>query len=192
MDELVRLVLVRHGETVGQSSIRYHGITDVVLSSRGRAQAEQARLALAGESFEHLVASPLSRAWQTATVLFPRQRIDLEQDFREVDFGRWEGLTGEEIARRDPALHAEWQRAPGQFDYPGGEGRPHFRARIAGGLERLLGTGAPSALVVAHKGVIRVLASLLTGEELPVGEPPLGAVLRFERRSGGAWRPEGA
>jgi broad specificity phosphatase PhoE len=184
----IDLVLVRHGETVGESSIRYYGITDVVLSSKGRAQATAAKRALVGESFECLVASPLCRAWQTATVLYPRQAIELEEDFREVDFGAWEGLTGEEIAARDGALHAEWQRGRPDFVYPGGETREDFRVRVERGLERLLARKAKSALVVAHKGVIRILVAVLSGEQLPSAEPALGAVLRLSPVPGGSWR----
>ena len=184
----IRLVLVRHGETVGESSIRYNGITDVVLSSEGRRQAEAARLALAGETFDCVVASPLSRAWQTATGLSPNQAIELEEDFREVNFGEWEGLTREEIIARDPELHAEWERERPNFVYPGGDARADFRMRVERGLERLLDTNPPSALVVAHKGVIRVLAAALTGEELPPSEPHLGTVIRLSNAAGGAWR----
>ncbi len=184
----VRLVLVRHGETVGESSIRYNGITDVVLSSQGRQQAEAARLALVGETFDHLLASPLVRAWQTATILSPLQAIEIEEDFREVNFGEWEGLTREEIEARDPALYAEWRRLGRDFSYPGGEDRENFRIRVERGLERLLEAHPPSALVVAHKGVIRVLTAALTGEELPSLEPHLGAVIRLDKGAGGDWR----
>ena len=68
-----RLVLVRHGDTVADSSIRYYGATDVVLSRTGRHQAEAAARLIGDEAFDCVVASPLARAWQTATVLAPRQ-----------------------------------------------------------------------------------------------------------------------
>ncbi len=135
MKEPVRIALVRHGETVGNSSIRYHGITDVVLSSLGRAQAHEARALLGETEFDRVVASSLTRAWQTATVLAPEQPILLEADLREVDFGNWEGLTREEIAARDLALYAEWQRRLQAFNYPGGEARTHFRSRIEAALQ---------------------------------------------------------
>ena len=188
MQERVFLTVVRHGETVGESSIRYHGITDVVLSHLGRGQAHEARRVLADQEFDCVIASPLARAWQTATILTPGEAIDLEEDFREVDFGVWEGLTREEIAERDPDLYAEWQRNPQAFSYPGGEARADFRSRIERGLERLLARQASSILLVAHKGVIRVLVAALTRRDLPAGEPELGGVLRLARMPGGEWR----
>ena len=56
-----RFVLVRHGETVGQSSIRYFGATDLPLSESGRRQMERVRVALAGESFDAAYTSELQR-----------------------------------------------------------------------------------------------------------------------------------
>ena len=184
----VRLVLVRHGDTVADSSIRYYGATDVVLSRAGRHQAERAAGLIGDEVFGCVVASPLARAWQTATVLAPRQPICLEEGFREVNFGDWEGLTREEIEDRDPALFARWQRDIPEFDYPGGEARASFRARIEAGLGRLLDLEAESVLVVAHKGVIRTLVERLTGQRPAQGEPELGGVFFLAGASGGDWR----
>ena len=187
MQERVFLAVVRHGETVGESSIRYHGITDVVLSHLGRGQAHEACRVLADQEFDCVIASPLARAWQTATILAPGQEIYLEEDFREVDFGAWEGLTREEIAERDPDLYTEWQRNLQGFSYPGGEARADFRSRIERGLERLLARKSSSILLVAHKGVIRVLVAALTRRDLPAGKPELGGVLRLARAPGGEW-----
>ena len=64
MTALNRIVLVRHGETVGQSSIRYYGATAVALSARGREQVREAALALPGAAFDLVLTSPLSRAWE--------------------------------------------------------------------------------------------------------------------------------
>ena len=70
---MVTLALVRHGETVGNSSVRYHGRTDVELSDLGRA-ADACRSALAEYSSERfparpIVASPLRRAAEGASII---------------------------------------------------------------------------------------------------------------------------
>lgn len=187
-DRLERLILARHGETEGQSSIRYFGATDIPLSQLGREQVERARDLVAGQAFEVVWASSLCRASESARILAPGHAIRLEADFREVDFGRWEGLTREEIAARDPDLFAVWQRDLARFDYPGGERRSDFRARIARGLDRLRTSGATCALVVAHKGVVRTLLDLVSGETLASHEPELGGVIHVARDSGGRWR----
>ena len=162
-DRLSRLILVRHGETEGQSSIRYYGVTDVPLSDLGREQVRAARQRVVGEVFEGVWASTLCRSWESASLVVPGHPIHLESDFREIDFGRWEGLTAEEIAVVDPGLHADWRGQRPGFEFPEGEARERFRVRIARGLDRLRATGVESALVVAHKGVVRTLLELVTG-----------------------------
>ena len=66
-------VLVRHGETVGKSSIRYFGRTDVELSELGRAQMRAAASWLAARagiiSFAPVFASPLKRASEGARII---------------------------------------------------------------------------------------------------------------------------
>lgn len=188
MERLERLICVRHGETEGQSSIRYYGATDIPLSALGREQIRRAREHIEGERFDVVFASSLVRATESARILAPGAAIEVVSDFREVHFGRWEGLTREEIALRDPELFPVWQRNLARFDYPDGERRADFEARIGRGLARLRASGAASALVVAHKGVLRTLVELLSGEALPAAEPDLGGVIRVVRDAGARWR----
>ena len=190
MDRLMRLVLVRHGETTGRSSIRYFGATDVPLSASGREQVAAAKQQIHVESLEMIWASSLSRAWQGAQILAPGRSVQLESGFREIDFGRWEGLTREEIEALDPELYSAWQADPLGFDYPEGEARSAFRDRVANGLARLRASGTDSALVVAHKGVVRTLTELLTQDALPPEEPELGGVVHLfcEDRGTQRWR----
>lgn len=187
MTRLRRIYLVRHGETEGESSTRYHGSNDVALSALGRAQMADTRLALPIEGIAGFVSSPLKRAWQAARILAPNSPVRLEAGFREIDFGRWEGLTREEIAERDPALFRRWSDGEPGFEYPEGERRAEFRARVRGGLERTLALPLPSVLVVAHKGVVRTLVEELGGSLLPPTELELAGWTRLRRNRLGDW-----
>ncbi|MBW1883523.1 MAG: histidine phosphatase family protein [Deltaproteobacteria bacterium] len=187
MDRLGRLILVRHGETVGQSSIRYYGATDIPLSGVGRVQAREARRRIPGETFEAVWASSLARSWQAAQIIAPGHLVRLEADFREIDFGRWEGLTREEIERLDPVLYADWQTRNSGFEFPEGETRSVFRRRIGAGLARLRASGVRSALVVAHKGVVRTLLELVSRHTLAPETPELGGVIHVYRDPDGVW-----
>lgn len=184
---LNRIVLVRHGETVGESSIRYYGATDVPLSDLGRQQVRQARLALPGDGFPLVATSPLSRAWESARIVWPTGRIRLITGLREIDFGYWEGLTAEEIRARDPVRYEDWQQKRPGFEFPGGERRADFQGRIDRAVDGLLAFGVSSALVVVHKGVIRAIARSLLSEDLAEGEPLLGGLVQLTRRPSGEW-----
>ena len=184
---LRRVILVRHGETAGRSSIRYYGATDVPLSDEGRAQVRAARERIRGETFDAVWASTLCRSWESAKIVAPGHPVQLEANFREIDFGDWEGLTAEEIAERDPAGYARWQAEGLEFTFPGGEPREALRARVGLGLDRIRASGVESVLVAVHKGVVRALLELITGHTLPPGEPALGGVVQASRRPDGRW-----
>lgn len=187
MSQLRRLVLVRHGETVGNSSVRFHGITDVPLSEEGRVQMREVRWLLRNEVFDLAVASPLQRAFEAARILVGGEPVQLDRGLREVNFGRWEGLTAEEIQAKDPILYEDWLARVRDFKYPEGERRADFRERIERSMERIRHAGAANVLVAAHKGVIRVIAEKILDEALPDGEPPLGGIVSLSRGADGRW-----
>lgn len=179
---LRRLVLVRHGESEGNSRIRLIGSGDPPLASEGRAEMLAARAAIAGQVIDAVVASPARRSWQSAVALAGAADVQLVADFREIHFGRWEGRRVDEIRSADPVLYEQWREGAPEFEYPDGELRAQFRARVERGLESLLHSGATSALLVVHKGVIRHLVEKLTGAPLEDRDrPALGEVLVLTR-----------
>jgi len=187
MSRLRRIVLIRHGETVGNSSERLHGSADLALSPAGRAQMQCAAASLRTEVFDAVVASPLRRSWEAARIVAGDAPIRLEHDFREIHFGRWEGLTRAEVEASNPILYHDWQtRAPG-FEFPGGEPRAEFRARVLRGLARLEQSGADAVLAVLHRGVIRVIAEHLLGRALPDATPALAEVVGLSLGADGKW-----
>lgn len=183
---------MRHGETTGQSSIRYYGATDVPLSALGEAQMQRAGAALAAQRFDAVYSSRLCRARRGAELVARRPPTPLAA-FDEVDFGRWEGLTRDEIAARDPEQFRLWQQDPEGFAYPDGECRRAFRQRVVDGLATLLAQSAGAhLLLVVHRGVIAVALSELLGLDAAQRrglDIALGSihVLAFD---GAGWRAE--
>ena len=188
-----RLILVRHGETEGESSIRYHGRTDVALSELGREQMRRAARAIetnhGGVNFARVFS--LVRASEGARIVAGDSAPTVTiHEFAEVHFGLFEGLTADEIRDRYPDDFARWNAdrlAPG-YTYPEGESRPDFTTRIERGLERMLALWTPldgDALLVAHRGVIRAIVRKLTRRE-PVVELGSIHILRFD----GDWHAE--
>jgi probable phosphoglycerate mutase len=186
MSTLRRLILVRHGQTDGDSATRYHGSADVDLSPEGVEQMKRVRQALREPGFELVVASPLRRAWKSAWLIGEGAPVRLEDGFREIHFGRWEGLSAAEIEASDPILFRDWKDGAPGFEYPSGEPRARFRERVKNGLANLLGLPGHNALVVAHKGVHRSIVEFLTGTTLDRALPPLGGVIELTR-DGDKW-----
>jgi broad specificity phosphatase PhoE len=194
-----RLFLVRHGETEGESSIRYHGRTDVPLSELGREQMRLAARAIQSHhgvrEFARVFTSPLVRASEGAKIVAGRSvNLVTVDNFAEVHFGLFEGLTAEEIRGRFPEEYARWDadRLAADYTYPAGESRAAFAARVERGLGEVLRLWNPDgdvdgndALVVAHRGVIRAIVRKLIAQEAVV---ELGSIqiLHFD----GAWLPD--
>jgi broad specificity phosphatase PhoE len=189
MSKLRRIVMIRHGETVGNSSVRFHGSGDVALSDAGREQLRRTARRLRGENFDAVVASPLRRSWEGAAIVAGAAPVRLESDFREIHFGHWEGMTAEDIRASDPVLYEDWQAKAKGFEFPGGEPRAEFRARVERGLDRLLQSGATAALLVVHKGIIRTIAETLLGSAIEEGQPELGGLVSLSLRPDGSWTP---
>ena len=186
MSSLRRIVMVRHGETEGQSSVRFHGSSDVRLNDEGRDQLRETARKMKTEVFDLVVASPLRRSWEGAVIVSGGAPVRLYPEFREVHFGQWEGMTAAEIEASNPALYRDWQTGAAGFEYPGGELREAFRSRVARGLEALLAGVATSVLLVSHKGVIRTIGERLLDAPLSEG-PELGGVVSVSRGADGRW-----
>lgn len=190
----MKLTLVRHGETEGQSSVRYHGRNDVPLSALGRTQMIRAHHALAHEHFDAVYASTLSRSVEAATLIVGgAAAVTRVPGFDEIHFGEWEGLTAEEIRARDPESYARWIGTRTDFQYPGGESVSGFRQRVVRALHDVLAQSPPGHLLFAvHKGIIySVLTELLQLDETQrhALAVPLASI-HVIGRVNGDWRPE--
>jgi broad specificity phosphatase PhoE len=172
----LRVWLVRHGETEGQSSIRYHGQNDVPLSDLGRQQIRALIPLFAGLDPVRIVHSPLSRAAESARILqkahgWNAASLHVEERLREISFGHCEGMTAEEIAAAHPEFWAQHQR--GEADaFPGGESKVTFAARVQRAVHEHAEMHERGDLViVAHRGIVRqALRALL---QLPREAEPI-------------------
>lgn len=186
------VVLVRHGETEGESSIRLNGSTDVALNDTGREQMRAVGESLAAEVFDSVIVSPLSRSREGAEIVLGRRgpKPRIIEGFREIDFGDWEGLTFAEIEQRDPEGYARYRAEGLAFRFPGGESRAGFQARVAAAVPGAIPDPTVRTLGVLHKGVIKIILAELLGlafeeySDIPVG---LGSIHRV-RHHGTRWQ----
>jgi alpha-ribazole phosphatase len=165
---LAKLLLVRHGQTTGNSAERFWGRTDVALSEIGLRQAEQLRDRLANEKIDAVYASSLGRALQTAEIIAAGRELDviLCPELWEIDFGLVEGLTFAEISQQFPGIAGDWFHPDLGLRFPGGESFTELNSRVAGFIPRLAGHAQEeTVLIVAHSGVLRLLLCNVLGLE---------------------------
>jgi broad specificity phosphatase PhoE len=169
--QVLRLFLIRHGETADNAQMRYLGTRDEPLTDKGIRQARQVANALSQFPIKAIFASPLRRAADTAIQIQKACEVDLRSDSRlmEGSFGRWEGLTRAEVMRlggRDARQLARWESNPACAP-PGGESIKKLQKRMISLVYELKAEYEGSSVVlVSHVGPIKAL--LAAALEVPL------------------------
>ena len=161
----VRLVLVRHGEPDEQIRGRCYGRLDVGLSDRGRQQVINAGDFLCPLGISAIYSSPRRRALESAQVLAEaRCPVNVDDRLGEIDFGDFEGMSYDDIARRFPDLYDEWMARPTVVKFPGGESFADMQVRVSEALGDLRRAHENSTVaVVSHGGVNRIALAAALG-----------------------------
>ena len=145
----MRVYLLRHGQTAWNAQGRYLGRTDLPLTPAGRAA-----LGPAGFAPARVYVSPLRRTAETAEILFPGVEQAAVPDFREMDFGVFEGRSWRDM--EDFAPYREWVDGGCRGPVPGGESMERFCQRTCAAFEALMDraaeAGEPLLAIVAHGG----------------------------------------
>jgi alpha-ribazole phosphatase len=164
-----KLLLVRHGQTESGGVLRYWGQSDVKLSDVGLRQAERLSNRLAEEKIDAIYTSYLRRAWATTEIITARHQLDIVNcsELNEVNFGKIEGLTFDEISQLYPEVAKLWVSHSFYLEFPDGENFDQFNSRVSKFLSRLdKHNTEETVLIVAHAGPLRILLCHLLGLEL--------------------------
>jgi probable phosphoglycerate mutase len=133
----LNVILTRHGHAAA-GEVLLGGQLDVPLTDRGRREAEALARRLAGVRIDRIVSSPMLRALETAQAIASGRAVEIDERLRELDYGRWEGLTHAQIDGRDPELWARWENDPATTHSPGGESGEDVATRALAFLIDLL------------------------------------------------------
>jgi probable phosphoglycerate mutase len=148
--------LVRHGETEWTLNGRHTSVTDLPLTSNGERVARLLAPALAQGTFALVLTSPLQRARRTCELAGLGAQARIEPDLVEWNYGEYEGLTPQEIARL----------APGWMIFndgcPGGEKPEEVAARVDRVIARARAADG-DVVLFAHGHVFRVFAARWLG-----------------------------
>lgn len=159
--------LIRHGEPAGGSAYRGHTIDDP-LSEKGWAQMWNAVGDYA--PWDVIISSPMQRCLAFAEALADRHGRVLEVDerFREIGFGSWEGRTREQLQQESPDEYEAFYRDPVHARPVGAEDLDGFIRRVVSGYEDMLEQfRGRHCLLVSHAGVMRaILAHTLYSQPL--------------------------
>ena len=160
-----RLLLIRHGATTLSAEDRFAGSTDVELSNEGREQAQSLSERLSTETLDAIYSSQMGRARETARIVAGKKHPQpiVKPELREIDHGRWEGLTRKEVETSFKDEYLSWEEDPFTFAPMNGESGLGVLARALPVIREILTLHqGKTVAVVSHKATLRlVLCSLL-------------------------------
>lgn len=170
----INLTLIRHGKTPSNREHRYLGVTEEALSGEGRKQLE----ILAEKDILKkpwlLFISPMLRCQESAGILFPGRKAYPIEEWREMNFGAYEGKNYEDL-KNDP-YYQKWIDSNGTLPFPEGESQQEYIKRCHRGLltatkiiqkeiaENQMTESQPRNITaVVHGGTIMALLHILAG-----------------------------
>lgn len=157
-----RLYLIRHGQVANHHEYRYNGHFDVDITSTGVEQMTRVSDFLASHTVDAVYSSDLQRTVKGARIIGRRLGREpvMSRALRELNLGRWEGLTRAEAVAKYPDDAGFNFQDIATSRIKEGESLLELRARVIPALEGMLARHSGEAVcVVAHGGVNRVILS---------------------------------
>ena len=159
-----RLLLIRHAEVEARYQGVFGGRIDMELSPRGHEQAATLARYLHTKPLSAIYASPMKRVEQTLAPLLLNGASTpvILPDLREVDFGDWTGLSGDQVQGKFGVSAFSWLEQLACGGIANAECGETFRERVEPCLERILADHSGQQVAIfCHGGIIRMLLSIL-------------------------------
>jgi alpha-ribazole phosphatase len=161
-----KIILIRHGESLGNALKLYIGHTDVDLSEDGYEQARDAAEYFKNEKISAVYSSDLKRAYETARLNAEMRSLPVitSRELREVFVGIWEGVHVDEVTERWPIeFGVDWKIKFGTCVPP--EGEPVYEAgkRMHERLLSIAKENKGTVIVASHAAAIRAFWCYLGG-----------------------------
>ena len=166
---MTEIILIRHGETDWNREQVFRGRIDVALNEVGLTQARAVQESLKDTEIDGIYSSPLSRAFETATIVGDNRNVEVrgEEGLIDIDFGAWQGLSHQKVKEEYKDLYETWLAQPDLVTFPDGESLKEVRIRSMESLEEVIKNNPGKTLaLVSHRVVLKVLLCTMLGLEL--------------------------
>lgn len=164
MKEVRKIYLLRHCEPLLPKEVGFClGRKDIPLSDGGRKQAHYLKNFFSTLEIDNIYSSPLCRARETAEIIANSREVISRDGFSELNTGKWDGLSFDEIKEKFPAEYEERGKNLEYYVIEGGESFAQCRERAILEVLKSLNESKGHILIVTHVGVIRMLISYVSG-----------------------------
>lgn len=156
----MNIFVTRHGQTVWNLDKKMQGCHDSALTEKGIENAKKLGERLEHIDFDIIYCSPLKRAVDTANYIreYKDTELVLNEDFKEMNYGEWEGMTFDEINEKYPVEYDNFINKPDFFDPIGGESYDSVISRVKSGLYNIINNNeGKNILIVTHTAIIKAI-----------------------------------
>ncbi|HHU63217.1 MAG TPA: histidine phosphatase family protein [Clostridiales bacterium] len=175
-----KIYIVRHGETTWNTTGKTQGSNDVPLSLKGIKQSICVGKRLKKYEIQRIFASSLKRSVKTAQIInsFLNVPIITTHCLKEMNFGKWEGLTLSQIAQRFPHQYKLWQTEADKTVIPDGETIADVNRRLDSLLSYINQINEKRLLLVTHALISKLLIIKMLGLNI-------GCLTKLKHNNGG-------
>ncbi|KAI9121355.1 hypothetical protein K1719_008388 [Acacia pycnantha] len=160
------VTLIRHGLSTWNAESRIQGSSDLsVLTETGEKQAERCKKALENMHFDQCFSSPISRAKQTAEIMWQGKEEPLifRDSLKELCLYHLEGMTNADAKKIYAEDYTAWREDPANFFINGRYPLRDLWVDARNAWKEILLTPGKSFLVVTHKSILRALTCTALG-----------------------------
>ena len=178
------IYLFRHGLTKGNINAQYIGHTDLPITTDSISALKSIKAKHHYPEVEAVFVSPLKRCFESAEIMFPKNKPLVINELIEYNFGEFEGFTAEELKNNDD--FKAWLRGDMYARPPYGESNAEFFSRVCSAFEKivdgLVKSGTETAAIVGHAGVLMAILACYGLPEAPMAHWQMEAGYGFKLR----------
>jgi len=161
---VIQVYVIQTGQTTWQAESRVESPAGSPLTEEGILAAQDTARELARHPIKGVYACTSGEAErQTTELVSPilHAKVHDREALHELDFGLWQGLTVEEIKRRQPRAYRQWTKSPGSTRPPEGETLAEAHARLRGALKEITRRHKDGTALVVLRPVVAALLKCL-------------------------------
>jgi len=170
---MLKIFLIRHGETEHNRDKIVSGISDSMLTETGKLQSKKLAGYFANEKIDTVYASPLSRAIETAREITTKKslQVNCDERLREINFGEWEGKSWDFVHK----TVSNWKEIRHEYRSPNGETQQEVSERVLAFLGEIKKKHKEGSIVIVghgsvNKAFLGILLKISLKERYSIGQ----------------------
>ena len=163
---MTTVYVIQTGRTIWEDQSRVESSAGAPLTEQGAVAVKSVTKELLKHKINAIYAGKGEAERQTAELVAEVLRIKVrtKDKLREIDYGMWQGLTIDEIKRRQPKVYKQWLESPLSVRPPGGESLDEVQNRLREALREIIRRHkSGSALLVLRPVAMGLLRCVLDG-----------------------------